>query len=196
MLFASATYFHRKSGEAERRDLRFYGPFVEMFFDIPAGSANLPHCHPDSSLVILDTQTDVFNPLAKPSSCERSASQICRTTKGLQARSRTTPAMTIGRYYWELSGHRLRGKLKKSRPPSVPGFPTSQLLPATAYVVLLKENYIQLIEAATLDRKSGEADLSRRAVEGSAVLRTFPGNVFATPTLDMPRQRPLRCRKP
>ncbi len=33
-------------------------------------------------------------------------------------------------------------------------------------------------EAATLDRKSGEADLSRlpgRAVEGSAVPRTFPG---------------------
>jgi hypothetical protein len=28
-----------------------------------------------------------------------------------------------------------------------------------------------LTEAATLDRKSGEA-------EGSAVLRTFPGNVF------------------
>jgi hypothetical protein len=35
-----------------------------------------------------------------------------------------------------------------------------------------------LTEAATLDRKSGEADLSRRAVEGSAVQRTFPGNVF------------------
>jgi len=36
-------------------------------------------------------------------------------------------------------------------------------------VVLFKENHMQLIEAATLDRKSGEA-------EGSAVLRTFPGN--------------------
>ncbi len=33
MLFASATNFHRKSGEAKRRDLRFYGPFMEMFFD-------------------------------------------------------------------------------------------------------------------------------------------------------------------
>ena len=42
--------------------------------------------------------------------------------------------------------------------PSVPGFPTSQLLPATAYVVLLKENHMQLIEAATLNRKSGEAE--------------------------------------
>jgi hypothetical protein len=69
--------------------------------------------------------------------------------------------------------------------PSVPGFPTSPLSPATTHVVLPKENHMQLTEAATLDRKSGEADLSRlprlavgRAVEGSAVPRTFPGNVF------------------
>jgi hypothetical protein len=39
-----------------------------------------------------------------------------------------------------------------------------------------KENHMLLTEAATLDRKSGEADLSRRAVEGSAVPRTSPGN--------------------
>jgi hypothetical protein len=39
------------------------------------------------------------------------------------------------------------------------------------YVVLLKENHMQLTEAATLDRKSGEA-------EGSAVPRAFRGNVF------------------
>ena len=51
--------------------------------------------------------------------------------------------------------------------------------------VLPKENHMQLTEAATLDRKSGEADLSRpprlavgRAVEGSAGPRTLPGNVF------------------
>jgi hypothetical protein len=62
--------------------------------------------------------------------------------------------------------------------PSVPGFPASPLSPATTYVVLLKENHMQLTEAATLDRKSGGADLSRRAVEGSAVPRTFLGNVF------------------
>ena len=35
---------------------------------------------------------------------------------------------------------------------------------------------MQPTEAATLDRKSGEADLSRRAVEGSAVPRTTTGN--------------------
>ena len=46
--------------------------------------------------------------------------------------------------------------------PSEAGFPTSPLSPATTYVVLSKENHMQLIEAATLDRKSGEA-------EGSAV---------------------------
>jgi hypothetical protein len=39
-------------------------------------------------------------------------------------------------------------------------------------VVLFGENHMQLIEAATLDRKSGEA-------EGSAVPRTFPGNIFS-----------------
>ena len=34
----------------------------------------------------------------------------------------------------------------------------SPISPATANVVLLKENHMQLIEAATLDRKSGEAE--------------------------------------
>jgi hypothetical protein len=55
--------------------------------------------------------------------------------------------------------------------PSVPGFPTSPLSAATTYVVLLKENHMQLTEATTLDRKSG-------GTEGSAVQRTFRGNVF------------------
>ncbi len=44
-------------------------------------------------------------------------------------------------------------------------------LTRATYVVLLKENHMQLTEATTLDRKSGEA-------EGSAVPRTFRGNVF------------------
>ena len=44
-------------------------------------------------------------------------------------------------------------------------------LTSATYVVLPKENHMQLTEAATLDRKSGEA-------EGSAVPRTLPGNVF------------------
>jgi hypothetical protein len=33
MRSANAIKVHRKSGEAERRDLRFREPFVEMFFD-------------------------------------------------------------------------------------------------------------------------------------------------------------------
>jgi hypothetical protein len=33
MRSANAIKVHRKSGEAERRDLRFRGLFVEMFFD-------------------------------------------------------------------------------------------------------------------------------------------------------------------
>ena len=53
--------------------------------------------------------------------------------------------------------------------PSVPGFPTSPLSPASTYVVLFKENHMQSTEATTLHRKSGEA-------EGSAVPQTCPGN--------------------
>jgi hypothetical protein len=53
--------------------------------------------------------------------------------------------------------------------PSVPGFPAALLSSATPDVVLFKENHTQPTEAATLDRKSGEA-------EGSAVPRTTPGN--------------------
>jgi hypothetical protein len=52
--------------------------------------------------------------------------------------------------------------------PSVPGFPTSQLSAAPLMWFSLKENHMQLTEAATLDRKSGEA-------EGSAVPRTTTG---------------------
>jgi hypothetical protein len=44
-------------------------------------------------------------------------------------------------------------------------------LTSATCAVLPKENHMQLTEATTLDRKSGEA-------EGSAVLRTFLGNVF------------------
>jgi hypothetical protein len=48
MRSANAINVHRKSGEAERRDLRFRGPFVEMFFDraypdfLPRGTAYAP----------------------------------------------------------------------------------------------------------------------------------------------------------
>jgi hypothetical protein len=57
--------------------------------------------------------------------------------------------------------------------PSVPAISYFTALTGPAYVVLLKENHMQLFEAATLDRKSGEA-------EGSAVPRTLLGNVFGT----------------
>src|ERR1700730_2204154 len=67
---------------------------------------------------------------------------------------------------------------------SVTGFPTSQLSPATTYVVLPKENHMQLTEAATLCRKSGGA-------EGSAVPRTFPGNAESRPVTNL-SSRPER----
>jgi hypothetical protein len=67
--------------------------------------------------------------------------------------------MLAGRCSSQLSGHQNDERNQKSQPPSVPGFPDPLLSPTTTDVVL------SLIEAATLDRKSGEA-------EGSAVLFT------------------------
>src|SRR5580704_19701059 len=87
------------------------------------------------------------------------------------ARSRRTPAMLVGRCSSELSSHKLQAKSKKSQAPCVHGFPVSPLSAAPLMWVLPKENHMHLTEAATLDRKSGEA-------EGSAVPRTLPGNVF------------------
>src|SRR5580692_6959339 len=67
-------------------------------------------------------------------------------------------------------------------------------LSSATYVVLPKENHMQLTEAATRDRKSGEA-------EGSAVPRTFPGNVFdgsasavEGPTVSSPRLMKYRLQ--
>ena len=54
---------------------------------------------------------------------ERSASQIYRITEGFMARSRRTPAIFIGRCFWELSGRKLQRTIKKSQTPSAPGFP-------------------------------------------------------------------------
>ena len=50
---------------------------------------------------------------------------------------------------------------------------------------------MQLTEAATPDRKSGAADLSRRAVEGSAVQRIFLEMFFARHDL----MSPFRSRR-
>jgi hypothetical protein len=57
-------------------------------------------------------------------------------------------------------------------------------LTGATYVVLPKENHMQLTEAATLHRKSGEA-------EGSAVPRTFPGNAESHPATEL-SSRPER----
>ena len=45
---ANATKLHRKSGGAKPRDLRFRGPFLEMFFDKPKRSAGTCASHEDS----------------------------------------------------------------------------------------------------------------------------------------------------
>ena len=38
--------------------------------------------------------------------------------RGFMARSRRTPAMLVGRCFWELSDRKLQRKIKKSQPPS------------------------------------------------------------------------------
>jgi hypothetical protein len=72
--------------------------------------------------------------------------------------------------------------------PSVPGFPASPLSPATTYVVLPKENHMQLTEAATLDRKSGEA-------EGSAVRHSCAPAPTGPQTADSGTHRHQPCRR-
>ena len=74
--------------------------------------------------------------------------------------------------------------------PSVPGFPASPLSLATTYVVLPKENHMQSTEAATLDRKSGEA-------EGSAVRPSgFPNSGVLTQTPKSFRPKRAKWRDP
>jgi hypothetical protein len=53
-------------------------------------------------------------------------------------------------------------------------------LTGATYVVLPKENHMHLTEAATVDRKSGGADLSRHAVERSAVSLDRQSREWAT----------------
>src|SRR5450631_81252 len=69
-------------------------------------------------------------------------------------------------------------------------------LTGATYVVLPKENHIQLAEATSLDRKSGGADLSRRAVEGSAVPRTSPGNAEYYAQTELSSRLPRRAVGP
>ena len=103
--------------------------------------------------------------------------------------------MLVGRCSSQLSSHKLQAKSKKSQAPSVPLFSYFTALAIVTYAVLPKENHMQLTEAATLDRKSGEA-------EGSAVPRTFPGNVFdgsasavEGPTVSSPRLMKYRLQR-
>jgi hypothetical protein len=57
-------------------------------------------------------------------------------------------------------------------------------LTSAAYVVLSKENHMQLTEAATLDRKSGEAEGSAVALHPKPMLRSlvpFRSNAIVEP---------------
>src|ERR1700758_5498289 len=62
-------------------------------------------CLPPIRLAVLQAPQSSRHP-------ERSASQICRITKGFMARSRRTPAMLVGRCSRELSSRKLPRKKK------------------------------------------------------------------------------------
>jgi hypothetical protein len=67
--------------------------------------------------------------------------------------------------------------------PSVPGFPTSPPFTVTTYVVLPQENHMQLTEAATVDRKSGEASGSAVRPSQSRKPRVYPLPLLLLPHL-------------
>jgi hypothetical protein len=98
---------------------------------------------------------DVLQPPWQSRHPERSASHIFRITEGLMARSRRTSAMLVSRCSSGLSGHKLQGdqKVTGSECTRISYFTA---LTGATYVVLPKENHMQLTEAATLDRKSTE----------------------------------------
>ncbi len=66
--------------------------------------------------------------------------------------------------------------------PSVPRFPALQLSPTPKYVVLLRRTTCNLIEAATFDRKSGEAEGSAVRHSGAPPL-CAPGIVSRLPAV-------------
>ncbi len=71
--------------------------------------------------------------------------------RGFMARSRRTPAMRVGRCSSELSGHRLRGKLKKSQPLS------GALLSPCMTLVLGLLDLIGVIPTGTAEGPQGTA---------------------------------------
>src|SRR3984893_17721838 len=79
--------------------------------------------------------------------------------------------------------------------PSVPGFPTSPPPPTTTDVVLLKENHTHPTEAATLDRKSGEAEGSAVRHSGAPHLSFYNHFPLCHPERDRGSLRFLSCRR-
>src|ERR1700720_3789139 len=103
---------------------------------------------------------------------------MARSRRACPEHSRGNPGDACWQMLFRAFQPQTTGQIKK-----VTSFERTRISYCTAltratYVVLPKENHMHLTEAATLDRKSGEADLSRRAVEGSVVPRTSRGNVF------------------
>ena len=83
--------------------------------------------------------------------------------------------MSVGRCSSKLSGHKLQSKLKKSQPPTGGKAKWSDLL------FLLIQQQIQ--------NGKPYSPLIPSETEGSAILRTIPGNVFS-------KERSLRAKLP
>ena len=70
-----------------------------------------------------------------------------------------TPAMLVGRCFWELSDRKLQRKIKKSQPPTgaYPDFLPGSTGQSRVYAFLFKERPMRSVNATNLHRKSGVA---------------------------------------
>src|SRR6266702_3140516 len=137
------------------------------------------------------TPPECFSELPQDRHPERSASRIYRLTEGLQrvveepvlSVAEGTPRMIVGRCSLQLSDRKLQRKIKSHK--LRPGFPATLRWTRLRVRLSRKERRMKFANATNLNRKSGGAKptcpaLPRlavgRAVEGSAVQRTSPGN--------------------
>src|ERR1700726_1881769 len=109
-----------------------------------------PFCHPERSRISYFTALNSATYVVLPK----------------ENHMQLTEATTLNRKSGEAEGSAVRPSGASHAPgsnkvviPSEAGFTTSQALNTATYVVPPKENHMQLTEATTLNRKSGEADL-------------------------------------
>src|SRR6202040_3745185 len=98
---------------------------------------------------------------------------MARSRRACPEHSRGNPGDACWQMLFRAFQPQTTGQIKKVTSFERTRISSFTTLTRATYVVLPKENHMHLTEAATLDRKSGEA-------EGSAVPRTLLGNDFST----------------